>query len=219
MNLNIEEMLCGDPVRLRYVNRYSTCRVNHKETVAEHSYFVGLYASMIGLWCTRQGINVAWSLLMVRAMVHDMEEACSGDWPRHFKHSDDELAANLDRVAKIAITRMSTRLVGENPRSTIITLWEQAKDDTLEGKITAFADFLSVLSYVAQEHMSGNVFAMEHVQHLDQYYEGFKSTDFDILRPLVDQAGEFLRRLFADCRRSVFAETAGQCVRGSRSES
>jgi 5'-deoxynucleotidase YfbR-like HD superfamily hydrolase len=209
VNLNIAEMLCGDPVRLRYVNRYSTCRVNHKETVAEHSYFVGLYAALIGTWVTRQGIPVAWGLLMMRTMVHDMEEACSGDWPRHFKHSDDDLAANLDRVAKIAITRMSTRLIGENPDSVIISLWEHAKDGTPEGRIVSFADFLSVLSYVSQEHMSGNVFAMEHVQHLDDYFEGFKNAGFDFIRPLVDQAGDFLRSLFADCRRSVFAETAG----------
>lgn len=210
MNLNITEMLCGDPVRLRYVNRYSTCRVNHQETVAEHSYFVGLYASLIGLWCEHNNIKLAWSSLMLRTMVHDMEEACSGDWPRHFKHSDDDLAANLDRVAKIAITRMSKRLTEmEDPGTVIIHLWTVAKDDTPEGRIVAFADFLSVLSYVSQEHMSGNVFAMEHVQHLDDYFEGFKNAGFDFIRPLVNQAGDFLRSLFADCRRSVFAETAG----------
>jgi 5'-deoxynucleotidase YfbR-like HD superfamily hydrolase len=215
MELNIREMLCGDPVRLRYVNRYSTCRVNHKETVAEHSYFVGLYAFLIGTWCTRQGQKIMWSMLMGKAMVHDAEEARTGDWPRHFKHSDDALAENLDRVAELATKQLIAKLTntfltsGDSTPHMFVSLWKNAKSEGIEGDIVAFADFLSVLSYVSQEHLSGNRFVMEHVQQLDLYFKGFESERFDLIRPLVDQAGDLLRDLFADCRGSVVAAVAG----------
>lgn len=218
MSLNIKEMLDGNPVRLRYVDRYSTCRVNNRESVAEHSYFVGLYACMIGHWlCESQKdvrldnrTQINWRSLMLRSMVHDMEEACTGDWPRHFKHSDATLRDELDRVAGKALYMMSVALAGLGPLSEEIRYqWLHAKNEEIEGRIVAFADFLSVLSYVSQEHFSGNVSAMEHVQHLDEYYKDFEHESFNRLRPLVEQAGEFLKTLFVDLRRSVFAERKG----------
>ena len=41
--LDLKELLLGDPNRLRYVQRYSTSMVIHRENVAEHSYYVALY--------------------------------------------------------------------------------------------------------------------------------------------------------------------------------
>lgn len=205
MNLNVQEMLTGDPVRLRYTERYSTCRVNHRETVAEHSFFVGFYALMIGLWCTRQGSHILWSVLMSKAMIHDIEEARTGDWPRNFKHSDQHLRDQLDRVAEFAFQQSVCKLwdVDLTPKSdpmSLVALWKSAKIEGSEGAIVAFADFLSVLSYIAEEFKSGNTYATEHVQNLDTYFEEFNDEAYNFIRPLIDQAGEFLREIFAQCR-------------------
>lgn len=223
MKLDIRELLNGEPVRLRYVNRYSTCRVNHQETVAEHSFFVGYYSLMIGLWCVRQGYPILWSMLMQKSLIHDTEEARSGDWPRHFKHSDPQLTEQLNRVAQLAFRQMMCKLweVELTERSdplSLVTSWNTAKSDGLEGAIVALADFLAVLSYVAQEHASGNMAATEHVQHLDEYFHEFDDPCYAPLTPLIADAGIFLQELFAVCRRSVVKGTEDPGVRQHATE-
>lgn len=194
--LDVREMLRGDLVRLRYVDRYSTCRVNHRETVAEHSYFVTMYSVLIGQWYEFwHGNPLNWRKLMAKACIHDVEESRTGDWPRTFKHSDPNLGIELDRVAGIAIEQLCSRLVQGQWQKQLAMTWQQSKDSSPEGRVVAFADFLSVLSYVIQEIESGNANAVEHIRNLQEYFSGFEAETYQFLRPLVTQTASILKEI------------------------
>jgi 5'-deoxynucleotidase YfbR-like HD superfamily hydrolase len=228
VNLNIREMIAGNPIRLRYVFRYSTSRVSCPESVAEHSFFVAFYSMLIGEWvieatlAQHSGIKKPdrmfdWAELLKKALLHDLEEARSGDVPRPFKYSSPELRMMLEAASRAAFVQVLTPVIGppheaapapenqfncEPPSGThslYLQLWETAKDDSIEGRIIAFADFLAVLGFMLQEcNAGGNKSIWNHVHDMDVYFQGFLRSDFDFIRPLVDQAADLMEEVFPD---------------------
>jgi 5'-deoxynucleotidase YfbR-like HD superfamily hydrolase len=208
MNLNIRELLDGRPSRLRYVFRYSTTRVQHPESVAEHSYFVVLYAMMIGRYIQlrdtrrQETTPIQMGVLLQKAAVHDLEEAVTGDFPREFKHSSDELKKMLTKAASIGFRQLAVAILDDDDpdynmgAEKLIKLWETSKDDSLEGSIIEFVDFLSVLSYVMQEGATANnKIITRHIDSMEKYFAVFESSKYNFIRELVDQAGEMLEEL------------------------
>ncbi len=201
-NLNVKSLLTGYAARLRYVRRFQTCRVGIPETVAEHSYYTVLYALLVGHWCEENSPAVHGRLdlrlVAMRATLHDLEEARSGDFPRAFKHSTPELKKALDLAGSQAIDQVLAQWTDDRTtREKYRKYWAQAKDDaTYEGRIVAFADFLSSISHVAQEVIDHNLGFLEHVADIRLYYEDFQRPAFDFCRPLVDEVGQFLEELF-----------------------
>lgn len=202
--LDMKEMLIGYSVRLRYVNRFSTCRVLNPETVAEHSFFVAYYALMIARWCIIQtSIHcsiINYEKLLSRALLHDIDEATTGDVPRTFKYSDDKLKSVLEIVAKKGVENLAMKLWPQSPVSDgIVEDWNRAKDDTVEGRIIEFADFLSVLSYLYEEIRASNFIMREHISAMREYYDKFTGVEYEFLRPLVDDAKKILfEEIFAN---------------------
>ena len=197
--LNLKEMLIGMPVRLRYVDRFSTCRVIRKESVAEHSFYVAFYSLMIAWWVenNHQGFGLGAPLntteLLTKALLHDIDEAATGDIPRFFKYSDSALKDHLDVVALQGVTMIAEKLWAEPSAVAEFTFdWKEAKCDTPEGRILEFADFLSVLLYAAEEIRSSNFTMREHLQSMVEYYEKFTTKDFDFIQPLVEEARKIL---------------------------
>ena len=215
MELNVKEMLIGHPVRLRYVFRFSTSRVQHPESVAEHSYYVCLYSLLIADWYN-DAVNswesqhdseesldmVCVATLLRRAVIHDLEESRSGDFPRPFKHSDSDLKGILEQASHHAIEQVAEALLGKLSVSNrfpkqLVKVWDNAKDDSLEGRILEFADFLSVLSFMYEElGAGGNRSISNHVRDMDAYFGKFRGPDFEFIRPLVVQAGSMMLEIF-----------------------
>lgn len=238
MELNIREMLNGNPSRLRYVFRFSTSRVNRPETVAEHSYYVAFYCLLIGRWVEenrcqylyRQGQGVLegelgsihntssfTANLLQRALLHDLEEARSGDFPRPFKRSSPQLEAMLGEASLHAFRQVMSALgnihlddadkVGPDITTAKASVWKEycncwleAKDPSPQGLILEFADFLAVLSFLMGEGLgSGNHSIQEHVADMDTYFEKFScSPEYDFIRPLIDQAAVLMKEVFKD---------------------
>lgn len=194
--LELDKLLNGDPVRLRYVMRFSTCYVVHQESVAEHSYYVALYALMISEWCRVQGIRIDIALLLQRAICHDLEEAMTGDINRVFKHSSPELKETIDCVARNQLFVMLSNMFHDlHVQSRIGTFWSDAKlIATPEGAIIAFCDFLSVLSYMCQEVRGSNATMRVHTRTMHEYFALFHQDEFEFIRDLVKQASEILCR-------------------------
>ena len=193
--LSIKELLIGMPVRLRYVDRFSTCRVMKKESVAEHSFYVAFYSLMITWWCTDQDVPVKLNeyKILSRALLHDIDEAATGDVPRFFKYSDTALKNHLDEVAQKGVAQIAEKLwQAQSGVYAITDIWKNAKDNTIEGKILEFADFLSVLSYAAEEIRSSNFTMREHLTSMVEYYEKFTTEDFNFIRPLIEEARAIL---------------------------
>lgn len=156
--LSIRELVAGWPCSWRYVNRYSTSRCVRPENVAEHTAFVCLYAAAIVKWVVynRRNLEPAVNLIaavMTRAAVHDLEECRTGDIHRPFKYSDPALKGHLDRASGLAMKQIVDRIFpGERRglRDEFYELWSGAKEGEA-GRIVRFADYLSVVSFVAQE--------------------------------------------------------------------
>ena len=202
MILNLERLLCGHAARLRYVRRFGTCRVHHPESVAEHCYYVALYASLIARWLTPRATDspVDWQQLMLRVVLHDLEESRSGDMPRPFKYSADSerLADALNNASRIAFEQVASEIVGESTAEELTAIWAAAKAPDLEGRIVEFADFLSVVSFFAQEGRDRSDSLEDHLVEMRGYVEQFDADAYDFIRPLVDDVYGILQNVFGE---------------------
>lgn len=217
--LNVREMLEGSPSRLRYVPRYSTSRVGHSESVAEHMYFVAFYALQIGTWVNheikdgRLAIPESWgpirkdvciATLLQRAVLHDLEEARSGDFPRPFKHSTPEMKALLEQAGEIAFNQIVRPLWGlppeipgdeeySGPADEFLISWLDAKDGTPEGMILEFCDFLAVLGFMLEEGAAGgNALVRRHIPDMNEYFAKFEGDEYNFLGQIRRTAKDLL---------------------------
>lgn len=197
--LNLKKLLTGAPVRLRYVERFSTCRVSRTESVAEHSYFTALYSWMICRWLqdskrTSTAEAPRLELVLSRAIFHDMEEPVSGDLNRTYKLVlQDFCGPQLAAAEQWAFRKVWEDIVQKDCLEVIHEHWKNAKNLTdYEGQIVAFADFLSVLSYLYEEARASNRILAEHAENMRKYMDSFKGIVWSALAPLVQQAEDIL---------------------------
>lgn len=181
MNINLAEMLGGNLSRVRNVIRFSNSTRIKDESVAEHSFFAAYYSLLLGQALrTFEDVEVDFGLLLSRALVHDLDESITGDFIRHFKYSDNMLHERLDDASAVLMSHaFDSTFYGaveakQDMLSTeLLSLWKTAKaSSTVEGDLMAFADFLSVLSYVMNEIDCGN---KKLVTQLDDMYEYLNS--------------------------------------------
>lgn len=194
-HLDLRELLGGDVSRLRYVKRWSTCRVINNESVAEHVAYVVLYCAMICTWVwDNTEVEVNEGKLLFRAAIHDIEETRTGDFPRTFKHSSPEFKAAVEKASAGHVRGLfSALMTDESSVQAYVDSWEHAKDTTPEGCILEFADFLSALSFLIEERKMGNTTITQHTGALNNYLQRFTTERYNFLRPLVNQAGAIVR--------------------------
>ncbi len=192
-NIDMRALLTGDVNRLRYITRYSTSLVLHRENVAEHSYYVSLYAMFISRWVdTNSSMNFDSDCqieVLRRCLLHDIDECRTGDFQRPFKYRRPELKEAMDDAAAEEFSEAIAQIFPEDERYVrLLSLdWQDAKDDTIVGCIVAFADYLSVISHLYAEVSCANLSVMQHYKSLCQYTHRFDDHKFDFIRPLVDQ--------------------------------
>jgi len=187
--INMRQVLTGEPIRLRYVKRFSICPRVHEESVAEHSYFVAFISMMIAEDLVASGVEVDIKTLLCRALLHDLDEVFSGDFIRMFKHDNPEVK---DAIEKTTI-KMMQNFTQEYPAGkNLLHYWSTAKDDDREGSILAYADFLSVVSYIWQEVNAGNRIMLIHHEELRRFGESFWDPRYTFLTPYHGPAMELL---------------------------
>lgn len=144
---NIKELLRKligyDSRGIAHIERYSNKPNMFKESVAEHSFYVSYYSLVFGRFLVKKGYKVNFGKLLARAIVHDFEENFTGDLLAPFKHRLDV----GDEINKVARERML---------KDDYSLWENAKDGSIEGKIISFADKFCVVVKCVEEISSGN---------------------------------------------------------------
>lgn len=164
MKFNWHHVLAGEINRARYVERYGSFPHIHKESVAEHSYFVAFYSYLLWLETDREADL---GKILLRALVHDMEESVTGDMLRAVKYSSEGLKEAMDEAGRTLLDDILTHIEApaistegvRQERDETVELrreWENAKDRSLEGTIVAAADLLSVVSYAHIESQFGN---------------------------------------------------------------
>lgn len=147
---------------------------------------------VIGEELRQGGLDINVELSVKRALLHDIEESHSGDFIRTFKHSDPALCKAIDQASE----KFAKSLLKEASPKTykvLYDLWKHAKDQTLEGMLTEFADFLSVLAYVLRESQMGNKgLLQENSSSLGEYSSKFLHTRYDFLREYIKEAQKLL---------------------------
>lgn len=151
-DLDVQSLLNGDVRRAIHTTRYSRFAVHRVESVAVHTFNTMVYISIIAHHLEDQGYHVNHGVALNKGLWHDTEEpAGTGDILRGVKHSSPQLLQMIEDYGRDVVERVSLRT-----HPSILRYWETAKDETIEGQIVRAADFISVISYLVEEHDLGN---------------------------------------------------------------
>lgn len=147
---SVAQLLLGVSSRLSHVFRYSSLPVNRPENVAEHSFYVSLYSLALAKQLEEIGVEVNKAKLLESAILHDLDEAMSGDFLRAVKYGIPGLKEALDDASNSFFLTIcdSLGISSVNPK--------EFKSDDHEGHILAYVDLLCVVQYAVKELISGN---------------------------------------------------------------
>lgn len=127
-------------MKLSNVNRFSMATLASKESVLEHIGMVTLISLQIGENLKSEGCVINIEKLLIKSMIHDIEETVVGDLPRPTKHHSAELRNMISELEFEA----ATNVLKDANLSSYFHHWNQSKDGP-EGKVVAFVDILVVL--------------------------------------------------------------------------
>jgi 5'-deoxynucleotidase YfbR-like HD superfamily hydrolase len=145
---------------LMTVGRFSVYKCHLREDVAQHSYFTALYAMVLGDLERQKGTKIEMEQLLRMSLLHDAEEARTGDIHHPFKHQNKAFAESLNTSA----LEWFEALMGGLPESVAHEYIQlrRASEDTriVEGGIVKAADKIEALLWAYEEYLLGN----EHVR-------------------------------------------------------
>jgi len=140
-----------------HIKRYHTTPMFAQESVAEHSHFVAMITRIMCYALEQAGFEVDTLRAVDLAMIHDYEEAISGDIISTFKHSEPELVDLLERLTDRAIDQVFETLP-EDLGQYYIGLWRGHNAGSVEGEIVSVADKLAGLAFSHEQIRMGNQF-------------------------------------------------------------
>jgi 5'-deoxynucleotidase YfbR-like HD superfamily hydrolase len=138
------------------VGRFSVYKCHFREDVAQHSYFAALYAMVLADLERKLGTAVDVEKLMRMALLHDAEEARTGDVHHPFKHQDIAFTEMLDNRA----LEWFASLLGSLPpdmAQRYIGLRKAEREASIEADILKAADKIEALLWAYEEYLLGNV--------------------------------------------------------------
>ncbi len=200
--INIRELLVGDVGRLANVFRFSSVRCVKRETTAEHVFFTTWYSYILAMHCNldlHMDLNIG--EVLERGMLHDLEEARTGDINRLFKYTTPDLKREIDAAAQMHLREMMLPLLPESAEafaSSVVEVWGCSKDDSYEGLVVRLADYMSVLSYMWSELTCANYTMFRYQDDMLQYSQTFDCSEYDFIRPVVDEIQRITIRLFTN---------------------
>lgn len=128
---------------LQHVPRWGIIRTLRQQSVAEHSYYVALYATYIAKRLHLTDLDCQW--VTQAALVHDFEEMVSGDIPTPFK--DAMKMFKLPDGARVLSA----------PRSMALSIMSvEPRNKALCEEIIRVADLFEATMYLADEYYMGN---------------------------------------------------------------
>ena len=141
---------------LAHVVRFNGKPQQFPESVAEHSFYVAYFTTILLHLLKEAGESVDEAKTLKIALIHDMEETFSGDILTPFKHYNDEILEAVRKVNKEMIPMVFENLP-EELASDFIKLWtEDTEQSSKEAQVVKLADKLSLISKCYEETKAGN---------------------------------------------------------------
>ena len=137
-----------DVKRLTAVVRYSSIPVAVHENVAEHSFWVSLYAVMIARALGADS-DVQGQVALFGTM-HDLAECVTGDVVRPFKYSSPEFKKAVDEAEADMLVGLPSEV------ASLMTDMDEVRSEYIRTIVKA-ADWLSVYQYMRREAARGNL--------------------------------------------------------------
>jgi len=139
------------------VGRFSVYKCHFREDVAQHSYYTALYAMILADLERGRGADVDCERLLRMALLHDAEEARTGDIHHPFKHQDPIFAETLDSRG----LEWFVKLLGDLPKDVVgdyVGLRKAVRDTgSMEATILKASDKIEALLWAYEEYLLGNV--------------------------------------------------------------
>lgn len=145
---------------LMTVGRFSVYKCHFREDVAQHSYLTAMYAMILADLERRRGTKVDMEKLLRMALLHDAEEARTGDIHHPFKHQDPSFTESIDERAFQWFETLMRGLPDDLAHD-YVELRKSSRDtNATEAIILKSADKLEALLWAYEEYLLGN----EHVR-------------------------------------------------------
>lgn len=134
------------------IQRCQTDHILKPHSVATHSYYVVALAMLIGDEISSR-FDFSMELLLRKAVLHDMEEAITGDIIYPVKHATPE----LNQVLVSALEELSSQVFERDfPHLKGYQILNETAKEGIEGAIVELADRLELLLYCWEEKNMGN---------------------------------------------------------------
>lgn len=142
---------------LSLVNRWNFHYVNKPENVAEHSYWVAIYAMVLADMENKELTSAAKynvQEVMRGALLHDWEEAVTGDLPSLVKKT---CKSDWAKVENAGFDQLVEPLNGTGADAYYKSFWHTAHDyGDRVGMLIKAADLMDRLAYAYDEQQRGN---------------------------------------------------------------
>lgn len=143
---------------LAHVIRFNSHPQHFSESVAEHSFYVTYFATILVQLLKESGENIDSEKAMTIALIHDMEEMFSGDILTPFKHHNEHVSQAIRKVNEEMIPEAFEGLP-EALKKRFVAFWEEdARQETKEAELVKIADKLALISKCYEEMRAGNTF-------------------------------------------------------------
>jgi 5'-deoxynucleotidase len=134
--------------RLRNVKRFNTIPILSSQNIADHSYFTAIIAMDLARRVEVQtGRSLRMEKLLQKALLHDVEEAFTGDVPHPIKRMTEYTRSFFEDLALLVRNRFLPEWVRE-----LASLSKTGQ----EGHIVKLADYIELYIYCVEERLLGN---------------------------------------------------------------
>jgi putative hydrolase of HD superfamily len=173
------------------VGRFSVYKCHFREDVAQHSFLTAVYAMILADIEQRRGTKVNVEKLLRMALLHDAEEATTGDIHHPFKHQDPAFTESIDTRAMEWFNNLMHGLPDPLAHDYVRLRKETSHANTTEALLVKAADKLEALLWAYEEYLLGN----EHVRRakiVEDILSKLEQINLESVRTMVNQTRKMM---------------------------
>lgn len=168
---------------LAHVPRWSILRINRRQSVAEHSFYVALYSAEIAKFI---GWTGPYDQLMLHALTHDLDEIVTGDINSPTKKA-------MSKEARLDFEYWVGKKMCE--RSDPSGAWALSDPGEQVRAIVKLADIVEGLLYLGDERSQGNTNVGNMETYMWRALDKFWNDEFVPLFKMEDRGNRLLHQI------------------------